>query len=317
MNRGNNMRRFLFIISIFILISGSVIAGPLLLMDSYNARSFGLAGSMVAVKGGLDSIMVNPSGLTLIEGTSISIFYLPWVEDINFFSVSVGRPIKTADKYYGTMALNLSTFSIGTFMNYDQSGNRLADLSASDLLVNLGYGYPLTGNIDIGVNLKYVYTKLGDQKAAALAFDMSGLMSFSIPTLNSRHPDQTLYAGLALQNIGFSQRFIEDESLLPYKIRAGGSYLFYKEDKFDSTAVLEANFTKDQNMKLSGGVEAGILGFLKLRMGAVFIGDTVLGFSCGAGVGFKTGRYNFVFDYSLIPLQDFGTHHAFSLRAGF
>ena len=312
------------------MISGSMTAGPLLLIDSFNARSFGLAQSDVAMHGDLDSILVNPAGLASLKGISASFFYLPWFEDMNIYSFAGGYPMLTGNKFYGTIALSLSTFSVKPFDNYDADGNKLPDLDASDLLLNLGYGYPLLNSLDIGMNLKYFYTKLGkdysdpnspDSTSSAIAFDIGAIAYFTTKAINISKAkiDNNLSAGFSIQNLGLSQKYIEEKSPLDYKIRSGISHLFLKSDKVDSKLMLELNKTRNHNIKFSAGIEAAFINLLMGRIGYKF-GRTAIGFTAGAGICYNISGYNLAFDYSVVPLvfmDEVDVRHALSLKVEF
>ena len=87
------MNKILFSVILMFTISTKLLAGPLLLMDSYNARSFGLGGSDVALKGDIDTFLNNPSGIASLSEISASGMYLPWYEGISSFSFSFGYPV--------------------------------------------------------------------------------------------------------------------------------------------------------------------------------------------------------------------------------
>jgi len=313
----------LFIIIFLILLIGITQAGPLLLVDSFNARSYSIAQADVSTTADIDSILVNPAGLAGLKSVSASIFYLPWFEDMNIFSLSAGYPLLIKGQFYGTAGLSFASFSVPPFPNYaseEEGGERLPqDLDANDIMVNLGYGYPLLKNIDIGINMKYVKTKLGytESTSGALAFDIGLLSKMTVPCISSKNPDNNLSMGLALQNLGVPQKYISKPSSLDYKIRVGAGYLFYTQEKADSSFLLEFNKTMNQDIKVSSAIEMGLINMFKIRIGYKAAGNSAIGFTAGGGIHYYLSGYYIYFDYSIIPLGDLGTHHAFSLKVKF
>ena len=67
-------------------------------------------------------------------------------------------------------------------------------------------------NLDVGINLKYFGTALGDRSAGGVAFDIGGLTFFSIPGIQDKKISNNLGVGLVIQNMGSSQEYLEEKS---------------------------------------------------------------------------------------------------------
>ncbi len=300
------MKKIFLSIFIFIMLSYGVTAGPISLLDSFSARSFGLAQADVAYKGDLDSILVNPAGLIYLRDISVGAFYLPWFEDMQFFSIAASYPIFSGEEFYGTLGLNVSTFSVDPFVNYDAQGTKLAnDVEVGDMLINLAYGFPLIDNLDIGFNVKYLDSKIGYKEVSGdFDFDFGIMLSSEMDVIFGKNKNRNFILGFALQNINSS----------PPKTRVGISYLFLNQNIMDSTLLLELNSTEDQNIKLSSGIEIGIMQLFKIRAGYKLSADSAIGFTAGGGINYNISGYGLALDYSMIPLQDFGVQHAISFK---
>ncbi len=301
------MKKIFFTVLIFIILSSGVTAGPISLMDSFSARSFSLAQADVAYKkGDLDSIFVNPAGLASLRGTSIGASYLPWFEDMQFISAGAAYSILSGGEFYGTIGLNVSIFSVPPFDNYDKDGGPLSkDVEVGDMLFNLGYGFSFIENFDIGFNIKFLNTTIGDSDdTGGLDFDFGILTFFNMPVIFGKDANKNFTLGLALKNINAS----------PSKTRVGISYLFLNKNKINTVLLVEVNSTSDQNIKISSGIELGLLNLLKIRAGYNISADSGIGFSAGGGINYTLSKFNLALDYSMIPLQDFGVHHAISFK---
>lgn len=310
------MKKIFFVFLILCLNFSNIMARPILLMDAYSARSYGVGGSDVASESDLDSFLINPAGLALLKCISLSVFYLPWYEDMKFYSFNGGYPLLKKNKFYGTLGFNLSVFSIDPFPNYDEIGNRLHDANVSDFLFNIGYGYPIQKKINVGLNLKYLNTKLAEDHFNNFAFDVSALTYLSIPSFGTVKNNNNFSIGLSIQNIGFSKKFINGKYALPQKVRAGISHVFIKIDKIDCTLLLEYNKTRNFDNKFNSGIEVDFINIYKIRLGYKFNNDSASLFSFGVGMN-NDEINNLSYDYSLIPLQELGVQHAFSIKIKF
>jgi len=291
--------------------------GPLLLFNAYNARSYGLSESGVTFKGDLNAITINPACLSSLDNTTITVFYLPWYENMTLFSMGLGFPLHIRDKLYGSVSLNLSSFSTGPFPNYDEFGNELPNLESNDLLITMAYGYPLPMQFDVGINFKYFNTKLGDKKSKSVAIDIGILKCFNVPGIRFKDIDHNLDIGVSVQNIGFSQEYIKEKSPLPFKIRAGANYLFYAHNKINTSLITELIQARGYQTKLCVGTEIFLLNYYNLRIGYKLIGDVLHKYSYGIGIYENRKGYNLIIDYSYIPLIEVGAQHAFSVKLEF
>jgi len=123
--------------------------------------------------------------------------------------------------------------------------------------------------------------------------------------------------GLAVQNIGPGERYINESAGLPMKLRIGVNYKFYNKGKIDSALLLELNKTAYQGFKTSIGLETGLYNLITLRIGYKVIHKGFGNFSVGVGVGYNVGKYRLGIDYVMIPTAELGMANAFGLRFRF
>ncbi|MBU1077753.1 MAG: PorV/PorQ family protein [Spirochaetes bacterium] len=312
---GNEViKRIAFFTLITVILISSAFTRPLLLMDSFSARNFSLAQSDITMKGDLDSISVNPAGLAQVKGLTAGLYYLSWFEEMRCYSITAGTPIHIKKRSYGTLALNISAFSVKPFPNYDENGDQLADLNVHDNLITIGYGLTIFKDLEMGLSFKYFQTELDKDHSDDFAFDVGLLDHFRLPLIGSIDPSGNFSIGISLQNFSFLRKYSEGNNALPQKIRAGICYLFYNKERMDIAIMLSVNHTKDLKTGLDSGLELSFWDLLKTRLGYKIVTDSSIFFTCGAGLLYTTEKYEFILDYALIPLKDLGTHHAFSFK---
>lgn len=309
------MKRII-IISIILLSIQLLYSGPIVEMDAMDARSISLANSSGVVEKHVHSIQNNPSGLGYVDKIETGISYISWIEQTSFLSFSgcYALPEK-----YGTAGMNLTFFSIPEFDNYDEYGNQLTPLDASDFMVTLGYGYPLFffHEIKIGASMKLLRTRLADESATGFGLDLGTMSSFSVPTLMYASIPDNLLIGISVQNIGFGQKYSNESDSLPLKLRTGAGYKFIQYQFITGTFLLELNKTKSSPLKINNGLEAEFYDMLALRLGIKWIGNNFGVFNFGFGGQYQISGYDFSLDYAMIPTSDLGNSHILSLQSKF
>lgn len=311
------MNRKIAIIFISFLFSFSAAAGPLLLMDSLSARDFALAQADMLTRNDLDALSVNPAGLSDLDRFSAGIFYLPWYDNMDFFSVTAAYPLIFKITHYGTLGLGYSSFSTDPFPNYDSDANALTYISTSDSMLNLAYGISLLRKWSLGFNAKYYYTRLWDYEVRGITADLGSVLVLNFPHLGSKRKVNNLGLGVIVQNFGFKQTLIEEEVELPFKVKAGLNYGIYSMDNFNLILLAGVTRRKDYDPELSSGVEMELFNLFVLRGGYQVLGNTDISLSAGAGLKTNIQNQNIIIDYAFIPLRNLGVQHAFSLKAKF
>ncbi|MBN1899685.1 MAG: PorV/PorQ family protein [Spirochaetes bacterium] len=291
-------------------------ASPLLLLDAHNSRSFGLAETGVAFKGDMDMMDINPAASASMPYTAVSGFYIPWFADTRFLGFTLGLPMSSRRRDYGSLGINLSAFYSTPFPNYDALGKRLDDLEVNDFLLIVNYAYPFR-ILDLGINFKYFNTSLGQSKSRSVSFDIGAIQSFRIFGFNFETIKNNFHLGLSLQNIGFAQKFVSEETSLPLKVRAGFRYDFYNHEKINISLIPELIYTSGEDMKGSLAMEFFLLKYYHIRLGYRVMGNVLHKLALGLGIKESKDTYNIIIDYSYIPLEDLEICHAFSLKFEF
>lgn len=292
-----------------------------------SARITALGGNLITVKD--DDIALalkNPASLDSTNHGSITFQHNFYLSDIQSGYVGYGHHL--ANTRY-TLHAGIQYVNYGDFKETDVIGNVTGDFDAGEQAYVIGLGSQLNENYSVGINLKYVNSRLEAYTASAFAVDIAGMYV---------HPKSRFSASLVINNIGtVLQQYTEQtEGELPLFIQLGiskrlkhlpfrysiifhhldewniayddpnvsdNTVLFGEEDSGDDgpgfADVLfrhiifngEFLFGKKENLRLR-------VGYNHLRRRELNLEDrfTLSGFSLG--VGFKVNRFKIDYGYS-------------------
>ncbi|MDD5066745.1 MAG: PorV/PorQ family protein, partial [bacterium] len=294
---------------------------PLLMLDSYGERTLGLGDTFAGIADDINAISVNPAGLSSLTSFEATTMYMRYSFDMMFGYLAAGGPLADG---LGSIGGSLALFRSGDFDSYDSEGNKESSpLSASDFGITVGYANnPLKllnvdQNLNLGLNIKFVQSKLADDSKTAVVFDMSALYRMSVFSFGSGLLKENLGIGISFQNLGPSVKYKAEETLLPRNFRIGAGYQGYHDDKHGILLGFDINFPNDSKEIIGMGLEYSFIEMIFIRIGYKFSGTEMDGFSAGIGGKYRLLEKLFSLDYALIPLTDFDTMHVISLGVKF
>ncbi|MFC2061158.1 PorV/PorQ family protein [Elusimicrobiota bacterium] len=294
-----------FIFLLFCLVNSTVSAkinnsGANFLKFGTGARPMGMGGAFVAVADDINSARWNPAGLALLEYNEIMLMHNEAGEGIRHQFLSYGQPVQ---RIRGTLALNISYFSISDIQGYNPQGVATKELSAYDMSAGLVYGTRPLPYLYQGIALKFIQEKLDTETASAFAMDIGGLWE---------SPVERLRFGYNIQNIGSGLKFIEETSPFPLNLKTGAAYDLRV---FGNKLVLagDVNFPVDYKTYLNAGIECGFFDIIFLRIGYKSLDDLANGLRFGGGI---KGN-NLKIDYAWLPRGEFDISHRFSMSFRF
>jgi hypothetical protein len=263
-------------------------------------RNIGM-GETGSVSRDINSIYWNPAGLVNIQKKEVSLMHALWFEDISYEQVAYGMPTK-----YGTFAVGLNYLwmtGIDKWDMYDQPLNE--SYRPYDAVGILGYARTIKG-IPVGMNLKYIYSKIDTEHASAVAVDIGGVYD-DLSVLGKK-----MKIGLVVQNLGTKMKFIDEGDALPVNIKVGCSYDFIARKKEQFEAGVDVNIPVDNDVRVNLGTEymREIGKNMSAAIRAGYRTNTKgLGAISGltAGLGFQ--YYDYSIDYAWVPFYgkgDFG-----------
>ena len=265
--------------------AGSAAAPWLKLPNS--ARSAAMGEAVVAVADDVNSLSVNPAGLSGLNGMQASLLHHAYVVDSSIehaaFGMSMGGQAGAA--------IGIDFLNFGSVDKYkvDSAGALVADgtINPTSMAINAAYGKAF-GLIGVGLNVKMVSQSLdGSSSSSAFGGDL-GVLWY-------QQEKEGLSAGLAIQNFG-SQ--LEGASL-PLNYKVGGAYKLGLADS--SNALL---FAIDAN------VPSADAGASTMSLGAEFAGGQLWalrggykvagnggsgGLSVGAGLSYSIASLDYAF----------------------
>lgn len=294
-----------------------------LMLDSYGAREMALGDTFVGIADNINTISVNPAGLNTLHSTEISLMYLKYPLDITFSHLAFGTKL-SKNIYSGYLAASCSLFYLPGFDEYDSAGNKSDNaLSASDIVFTIGYAnnilklFNLDFNLHTGINVKYIKSKIVEDAGDAFSIDIGVLYKIDFVSLEKSGLQGTFGIGMSVQNLGTSIKYGKEDTKLPRNFKIGISYNLNCYNKHNILVGMDFNKPNDSNNITSVGMEYSFINMIFGRIGYKIIERESDNISFGIGGKYKIGKRQIGFDYTIIPLHDLGTKHAFSLSVNF
>jgi hypothetical protein len=163
------------------------------LRNEVGARAAGLNGSFTSMTNDPNLIFYNPGALTTLSQSRGSVGFLKHLLDVNGGYISYARSVSGV----GTVGAGILYMDYGSFNETDESMNTLGTFGARDLAFVVGIGRSLDEVTSIGINLKLIYSSIGEFKATGIAVD-AGLL-YQIPSQNITIGASVLTLGSQMQ----------------------------------------------------------------------------------------------------------------------
>jgi len=272
----------LLAIPCLVLAGGAGTTGGITLSQTIGARAEAMAEAYTAVSGDVLGIYYNPALASTLKEKQAAILYQKGIAEDNFGAFSVGAPLG-----FGTVAGSLVYYNAGDVELIDLAGKERTVNAQKDLLAIFSYAKKI-GKFSAGASLKYLSSKLAEEKATTPAFDLGGNYQINTRTM----------VGLAILNIGGELRYLKEADEIPLTIRAGISHQWPE--------LLIAGDIVKRDDKTSGhiGAEYTFKKLLSIRAGYTI--DEDLG---GPGFGFGLNHNQFSINYALSSKEDLDLSH--------
>lgn len=284
---------FLNLCSISLLYSGSINSSPVLMLDTTSVEGLSIANNSVMQYGKINFILDNPGIIGSLNQLNVNFSYLPWIFDTMYFVGNIGYGFSG-----GGVGFSFASFNSKDFDYILKDGSISSDkLSTSELLFALGSGMELIKNknmvLSAGLSVKFISSKIYTFSRNGFAVDagVSGVYNL--------HQSRKFIYGLALQNIGSGQKFINEKNKLPFKIRAGGGYSFIILPLHRLIPMVE--YIYDTIGEINTGMEYSYNNRIFLRAGYMISSqqDVFSGLTSGIGAKYKSLKI----DYALRILR--------------
>lgn len=299
-------------------------AGAQELQIPVGARGVAMGGAVVANTEGMESVIWNPAGLALLEGTEAMFTHLEYMADINIEFVGVA----TAIEDFGTIAGSAKIVSIGdmeeTTDDQPYGTGRIFDPTLA--VVGVSYARILTANVNFGASAKFIHESIFEVSATGVAFDVGFLYNPNWHGVSMGIAIMNYGPEMSFSGRGFDRRLnnhptrpLASSFDLPSHLSMGVAYNFLDRDR--NYAVVSGNFRSNNFYEdfYQGGVEYVYDEKYSLRAGYSFADEThwLYGFSAGAGVVFPLGGTSITLEYTWRDVDVFEGDHFFTVKAAF
>lgn len=155
----------------------------------------------------------NPASINPEMDNQLSMNYTNYIGDINYGTAAYAY---LWDRRTQVIHAGVTYMNYGRFDGYDESGNPTNSFSGNEVAVSFGHARNIAfTNFHVGVNLKFISSKLEQYSSLGTALDI-GLLYF--------HEDLDLRISAVARNIGFQiTPYHEDREPLPFEILLGFS----------------------------------------------------------------------------------------------
>ncbi len=284
------------------------------LRTDFSPRTAAMSNAFTGLRGDINGQFINPAGLAFMEKRQYYFNYTNYLLDINGGSAGYAHLLPG----YGTLAVGLVYMDYGSFNETNEfaveTGNTF---SANEMAIGIGLSDFLDKHWAYGVNLKYVYSRIADFNASAVAFDF-GLI-YTVPFQDNLH------VALSIINVGNNFEYYGDrKESLPLSMRLGFTKKLAHLPLELGMSLNDINVTADdigeRLKRFSIGGEFTLSNSLRLRLGynndlknslntENESGSNFGGLSGGLGFYLK----HFRIDYSYSSFGLLGTTHRFGL----
>jgi len=293
------MKRLSIIILITFLMPALAMAGGAsasFLKLGSGARAIGMGNAFSAIANDINSITLNPAGLSNMRNKEMSATFANLFAGMQYGFIGWGMPISKLD---ATFALGVQYLNSGEIEQRNANRQKVGNYANKDMAINMGYGRKFSNiNLNLGINLKYITSQIEEERASAFAMDIGGIYK-------TKHG---MNLGLAVQNMGSGLKYIDKTNSLPLTLTVGAGY----QIKTGTLLVMDIkNSVYEKKTTISLGMEYSILPMFNLRTGYL-TGNDLQSLSGGFGIAIAKD-YNL--DYAFTPYGELGSTQRISLKA--
>ncbi len=260
------------------------------------ARAAALGEAFVAVPNASSaSLFWNPAGMVWTDKAQAHATYNQWIQDVDHQLASITWPTKSGAFGLSTIFTSIGGIERRTTATEQPEG----EISANDFTIGLAYARKFD-QYAVGIHVKYLYEKIYLETAYGFAADFGVQTALGVPGL---------FAGLAVQNLGYTTELVNEKIDLPTTIRAGAFYRLPKEIGV-SRFAFTTDFVKivNQESHLQLGLEVTIGPMILARAGWMTGYDER---TWSAGFGLVLGPV--LMDFAFVPFDsDLGSSQQFS-----
>jgi hypothetical protein len=231
------------------------------LRTDFSARSAAMSNAFTAVRGDVNGLFINPAGMAYIQERQYGCNYTDYLLDISGGSAAYAYIMEG----YGVLGIGIIYMDYGNFEEKDEFANPTgSDFSANELAFTVGISNYLDDRFTYGVNLKYIFSKIHDYNASAVALDFG--IIYEAPFQDD------LYFAFSLMNVGSNFEYYgKTKESLPLTMRIGFTKKLAHLPLELGVALNDLNIVSDELIdrlkRFSIGGEFRLSELLRLRLG--------------------------------------------------
>lgn len=270
-------------------------------------RPAAMGGAYTAVSDDADGMLYNPAGLAFVNASQVSFAHTDLYQGLtqDYMAIALHGEADQrsgAGRWLGEgqgAGVYLDTFDFGSIQRTtlaSQSGAGLDTFGIRDWALGATYARRTPWEwLGLGASLKYLRENIDNTVAQTAAADFGARAELE------KVIEQPITLGAAIQNLGPDPRYRVVREPLPTTLRLGAAW----------TPRTAFTFAVDVVQVRSGSLSTRIGGEWRatehatLRLGYNGQNDAGPGVSIGAGLGWKSFR----FDYAFVPYGDLGDAH--------
>ncbi len=268
-----------------------------------SARQSGMGGAFAGIADDINTLGINPAGLSLLQRMSLSGSYNDWIGGSSYGFAALAIPRKV-----GTFGVGVNYFNMTEVEGSDQAGTPTGEMySAYTFRAMLGYGAILHERVQFGTALSLTHTKLGSTTQGFGGLDFG----FLFPVMKER-----LTLGIAARNVAVSALKTTPDTgddLPPTSVTLGAGLFVHDFESVKINAGLDGYIpVGDGDTKINFGTEFIIKDVVALRAGyrGGYDEEKV---TLGAGIHYK----DFWVDYSYHDMDLLDEAHRFTVTMDF
>lgn len=285
------------------------------LMIEPSARIAAMGNAGATIYGELQAAYYNPAAIGLLNLHSVQFTHSPWLADIAYDYAALGIVLGTFGNLYASVtSLNSGEIDVRTVEQPLGTGERY---TVSNLAFGVGYGKQISERFSLGFQITYLQETIWHSSLSAFGLSVGTIYRISESGLHigasiSNFGTRAKYDGRDLRiqydqdprkygdNANLPAQLFTDDFPLPVLFRVGvGLPLQFGEDH-RVHLVVDAFHPSDNTESISMGAEWTFMDLFSLRGGYqnLFLEDSEVGLTLGAGVQYQLTDYSISFDYA-------------------
>ncbi len=273
------------------------------------ARGAGMGGAFVAMADDATAVFWNAAGIARIDAdkSQLSLNHANWPAELSFDQVGYVFHMKKIPGAFAVHARALSMQPMEVTTAFQPFGTG-ETFDAGMLAAGVTYARSFTDKFSAGLTMSMIHTGLADLSQQTFSVDLGTL--YDVGAAGMR-------IGMAIQNIGSTEKFIEREARIPSIFRVGTTATLLSGAEQKLVGSFEFSHPPDNSERVNVGAEYSFHKYLFLRGGYAFNYDTE-GIAGGVGFHFPVSVAGMAdMDYSYTDMLDLGASHRFSMRFQF